>query len=304
MSTHFLSRSFVLIFLLFMMVGAQASELILQDYSSARVVFRSHQQVDEYRLALGSYRKTEGIWQPSRQQRLSGELTQLTLELPPNHSAESGFQFYSEQLQKYNRRELFSCRARDCGASNTWANNHFKIIQLYGLDQFQFYGAYEVMTESPTPYYVSIYSVQRGNKRVYVQVDILRSDKARVGMLAANPDTIVNLLDSNGFYVFPDPVTDNQNGTPELQINQVHLQALVTTLQRQPQWKIGLVGHDYHSADLAVQQQHSNHYATQLKVALVRQGIAAERINTYGLGGLAPAGRGDLSARVEVILLR
>lgn len=303
MSKYFLLRSVVLVSL-FMMADIHASELILENYASARVVFRSQQSVDEYRLALGSFRKTEGTWQPSRQQRLSGELAQLTLELPPNQSAEAGFQFYAEQLQQYNRRVLFSCRARDCGASNTWANNHFKIIQLYGLDQFQFYGAYEVMTESPTPYYVSIYAVQRGNKRVYVQLDILRSDKARVGMLAANPDTIISLLDGNGFYVFPDPVTDNKNGQPELQINSVHLQTLVTTLQRQPQWRVGLVGHDYHSGDLTVQQQHSRHYAEQLKNALVTQGISAQRMNAYGLGSLAPAGRGDLSARVEVILMR
>src|SRR5690606_41591530 len=99
MSKYFLLRSIVLISL-FMIADVHASALNLQNYSGARVMFRSQQSVDEYRLALGSFRKTEGTWQPSRQQRLSGELTQLTLELPPNHSVEAGLQFYAEQDRK------------------------------------------------------------------------------------------------------------------------------------------------------------------------------------------------------------
>lgn len=280
-----------------------ATELVLQEYPGARVVFRSQEQTEEYHLALGSFRKTEGSWQPERQQRLRGKLTRMTQELPETHSARAGFDFYLEQLKQLNRRELFSCSARDCGASNTWANNHFKIIQLYGLDQYQYYGAYEVMTESPTSYYVSIYAVQRGNKRVYVQVDILHSDKTRVGSLATNPDTVISLLQNNGFYVFPDPVTDNSAGSPHLKISPVHIQTLVAVMKRQPAWRIGLVGHDYHAANLAQQQQHSLGYAEQLKAALISEGVAAERITTHGLGSLAPAGRGDLSARVEVVLL-
>lgn len=283
--------------------SAYANDLNLREYPGARVVFRSQENVNDYRLALSSHRKIDGNWQPARQQWLSGRLTRFTQELPTTHTAQAGFEFYLEQLQQLNRRELFSCRARDCGTSNTWANNHFKIIQLYGLDQFQFYGAYEVMTESPTPYYVSVYAVQRGNKRVYVHVDILHSDKARTGTLATNPDTVIQLLESNGFYVFPDPVTDNSAGKPQLKISQAHIQTLVTVLNRQSSWQIGLVGHDYHAADLEGQQQHSRNYAEQLKKALTDQGIPAGRLTVYGLGSLAPAGRGDLSARVEIVLL-
>lgn len=283
-------------------VGVNAQQLMLKDYPDARVVFKSQERLSDYRLALGSYRKTQDAWQPVRQQRLSGQLTRYTLELPPNHSELAGFEFYREQLNDLRHRELFSCHARDCGASNTWANNHFKIIQLYGLDQYQHYAALEVLTDSPTPYYVSIYSVRRGNKRVYVQVDILHSDKARAGTFATNPNTLASILEGEGFYIFPGLVSD-QNGRPQLQINQEHVDTLVKVLEREAQWKIGLVGHDYHTADLARQQEHSRQYAEQLKAALVAQGVAVDRLTVFGLGSLAPAGRGDLSARVEVVLL-
>lgn len=276
---------------------------MLRDFPEARAMFRSRDTVSEYLLALSSYRKSEGIWQADRQQRLSGLLTRVTLELPQTHSAQEGFEFYQEQLKRLNHRVLFSCRARDCGTSNTWANNHFKIIQLYGLDQYQFYGAYEVVTDSPAPFYVTIYAVQRGNKRVYVQVDILHSDKSGRVALTANPETVIALLRSNGFYVYPGTVTDQGSGQPKLAIGADQLQTLTEVLQRQMSWRIGLVGHDYHSANIEQQQKYSQIYAEQLRDALIKSGISADRLQAYGLGGLAPAGRGDLSARVEVVLL-
>lgn len=278
-------------------------DLVLRDFPDARPIFRSRETTTEYWLALGSYKKNDGIWQAERQQHLSGLLTRVTLELPSNYSAQDGFEFYQEQLKSLNYRVLFSCRARDCGTSNTWANNHFKIIQLYGLDQYQFYGAYEVLTDSTAPFYVTLYAVQRGNKRVYVQLDILHSDKQSKDALITNPATLKDLLLTNGYYVYPGVITDQGTGTPELKITAEQVNNLVTVLHQQAAWRIGLVGHDYHAGTLEQQQKYALNYAEQLQKALIAQGIKTERLQSYGLGSLAPAGRGDLSARVEVVLL-
>lgn len=277
--------------------------LQLEDYHGARAMFRSQERTEEYSLALGSYRKIEGIWQSEREQRLSGVLTRVTYELPENHTAEAGFEFYLSRLQAMDKRELFSCKARSCGASNAWANNHFKILQLYGQDQNQFYAAYEVNRPGSSPAYVSLYAVQRGNKRVYVQVDILNSDKVGDDVVATNPQTLINVLQSKGYYVFPDVVVDGADGKPSLQSGEKHLTSLVRVLQQHPAWRIALTGHDYHGKNLAEQQQYSLTYANQLKAALVAKGVNAARIETHGLGSLAPAGRSGMGGRVEVVLL-
>lgn len=279
------------------------AELSFKHYPEARVMFSSRETTSDYVLALGIYKKSEGSWLPERSRRLSGQLQRFTLELPTNHSAEAGFDFYRQQLQQLNRRELFSCRARACGTSNAWANNHFKILQLYGLDQFQQFAVYEVSSETAATYYVTIYSVQRGNRRVYVQLDILQSDKDSAGVIAATPDTLIRLLESRGFYLYPDVIVDTDSGAAQLKLSETHLQTLVSVLQRKPEWKLALVGHDYHAMSLAAQQKASLVYAEQLQQALQAAGIAADRLSVHGLGGLAPAGRGDLSARVEVVLL-
>jgi hypothetical protein len=278
-----------------------AADLPVQNYHNARVIFQSNAKTDEYVLALGSYKKIAGSWRVDRQQRLGGTLARFTLELPEGHSANNGFDFYLDQLQNFNFRELFHCKSRDCGTSNSWANTHFKIQQLYGLDQFQQYGAYEVTTADDKPFYVALYAVQRGNKRVYLQLDILHVDKVIELGIASSPESIIKSLDTSGYYVFPDLVAEDVRGNTNIQIKQAHLQALVDVLTEQTNWKIALVGHDYAPIPFVQQQKDSRLYAEQLKAALQDKGIAAGRIEIYGIGSLAPAGRGDRSARVEVV---
>lgn len=279
-----------------------ADQLQFQSYHNARIVFETHVQTDEYVLALGSYKKVSGSWRLDRQQRLGGSLDRYTLELPEGHSAENGFDFYLDQLQSFNFRELFHCKSRDCGTSNSWANNHFKILQLYGLDQFQFYGAYEITTADDKPFYVSLYAVQRGNKRVYIQVDVLHIDKIIELGIASSPESIIKSIETSGYYVFPDLVVKDVKGSTRIQIRPAHLQALIDVLTQKANWKVALVGHDYTATVIAQQQKESLAHAEQLKAALAEKGVATARITTYGLGSLAPAGRGDRAARVEVVL--
>jgi hypothetical protein len=293
---------FISSLLFFLVVGSvSAAVLPVENYPNARVVFESNAKTDEYVLGLGRYTKTGGSWRADRQQRLSGNLTRYTLELPAGHNANAGFGFYLEQLQNFNIRELFHCAGRSCGTSNSWANNHFKIQLLYGLDQFQQYGAYEVITADAKPFYVALYAVQRGNKRVYLQLDVLHVDKVIALGLASSSESIIKSLDVNGYYVFPDMVIDDAKSGASIQIKPAHLQALVDVLTELTDLSVALVGHDYAGASLAQQLKDSERYAQQLKVALQEKGVAPALLTTHGVGSLAPAGRGDRSARVEVV---
>jgi len=280
---------------------AQAADLKLQPYPNSREVFHTGTQESDFLLALGSYKKIDSSWVVDRSQHLSGSLERTTFELPADHNAETGFAFFKEQLDKYNLRELFHCRARDCGTSNSWANNHFKIIQLYGLDQYQFYGAYEITNADEKPFYVVLYSVMRGNKRAYVQLEILHVNKINEFGVASSPETLNKLLNTNGYFVFPDFVSKDSTGSLHLQVKQAHIQALVSLLALQPKLNLALVGHDYSLVNLAQQQTESKKNADQIKAALVSAGVDGKRLQTFGVGSLAPAGRGDRSARVEVV---
>jgi hypothetical protein len=275
--------------------------LSLQPYPNARELMHSAVSSNDYLLALGSYKKVDGNWVVDRFQHLSGNLERLTFELPANTSAEQGFNFYKEQLEKYNVRELFYCKARDCGTSNSWANNHFKIVQLYGLDQHQFYAAYEITNVDKMPYYLEIYAVVRGNKRAYVHLDMLHVDKVDDFGVASSPETLLKLLSNNSYYVFPELVVKDSQEKLVLQLKKAHVQALAELLRLQPSMTIVLVGHDYSPVDLELQQQASKAYAEQIKSTLVAEGVDPKRLRTFGIGSLAPAGKGDRQARVEVV---
>lgn len=282
-------------------IPAFANELELEAYPAARIIFQTTAKTDDYTLALSSYKKIAGNWLLDRSQRLKGELYRFTVELPVGHSAKNGFDFYVDQLNTHNIRELFYCKARDCGTSNSWANNHFKVQQLYGLDQYQQYAAYEVTPPDGKPIYVSLYAVQRGNKRVYLQIETLSVDQVLELGVASSLESIIKALTNNGYYVFPDLVADDAQGNSSIQIKSVHIDALVDVLTQKKDWKLALVGHDYAQTKLSQQQAASTGYAEQVKAALLEKGIDKARIKVYGLGGLAPAGRGDRVARVEIV---
>lgn len=287
--------------LFFFSFQSYAATLNFQAYPGAREIVQKEIQAAGYLLALGAYRKVDSNWLPDRAQHLSGTLTRSTFELPADNNAEAGFTFFKSQLDKYSLRELFYCKARDCGTSNSWANNHFKVIQLYGLDQHQFYGAYEVTNADEKPSYVAIYAVMRGNKRAYVQLDVLHVKTANENGVASSPQTLSKLLDTNGYFVFPDFVSKDEQGGSRLKVKQGHIQALAGLIAAQPNLVLALVGHDYSDNSIEAQQLESKKNAEQIKSALVIAGVDPKRLQVYGLGSLAPAGRGDRSARVEVV---
>lgn len=285
-----------------------AADLSITHYPHARIVFQSSEMNDDYLLALGSYKKIAGLWRLDRQQRLEGQLTRYTIEMPNGHSASQGFEFYLNQIKQASRRELFYCEGRDCGTSNSWANNHFKVLQLFGLDQFQRYGAYEVTSAQGGTYYVSLYAVQRGNKRVYLQLDILFAGSSvdagldvPAGDISSTLESIRRALDAAGYFVFPAPVAADDAGELRLRIKPEQLAVWVELLSGDRDMVLAIVGHDYAPSSLAIQQQHALNYAEQLKAALVKAGVSENRLLTYGLGGLAPAGRGGAVARVELV---
>ena len=68
---------------------------------------------------------------------------------------------------------LFSCEGRDCGRSNSWANQVFGQAGLYGPDGNQFY----IATDREGRL-VSVYVIERGNRRIYAHVEVLQPEQA------------------------------------------------------------------------------------------------------------------------------
>ncbi|WP_286806852.1 MULTISPECIES: DUF4892 domain-containing protein [unclassified Marinimicrobium] len=283
--------------------GTQVPEFLgLEDFPEARVMMREYRPDQTYVLALSTFKKVGGTWSAEREQRVQGNVLRRTLELPSGFSAREGFRFYEEQLISGRARELFACEERECGGSINWANNHFNVIQLYGLDQFQYYSVYEVVRDD-TVYYASLYSVRRGNRRVYVQLDLVQMPEVDRPALTLSPAVLGERLREAGYFVLPgfDVVGSAQDW--RVSVSESAIDALATLLRQESGWVVALVGHDYGADSLEAQQSQSLHYAEQVREKLKAQGVSEQRIPVFGLGSLSPAGKGERSARVEVVRL-
>ncbi|MBX3706842.1 MAG: DUF4892 domain-containing protein [Pseudomonadales bacterium] len=102
---------------------------------------------------------------------------------------------------------LFRCGGRDCGRSNEWANQVFGKAILYGPDGNQHYIAWEWQGRL-----ISVYVIERGNRRVYAHLQVLEpADAAALGAHAL----LARRLLGQGWAVIDGVVPDVGGALPE-----------------------------------------------------------------------------------------
>lgn len=141
----------------------------LSVFPGAKVIASTDFEAAYYRLALGPQKKINNVWRAEQSNNYRGQLRRLTQELPAEFTRAEVLSYYEDALSLANTARLYDCSGRDCGSSNSWANSHFNIKQLYGLDQAQNYRAYKVSESELLVFYL----VRRGNKRLYMQIEQL-----------------------------------------------------------------------------------------------------------------------------------
>ncbi|WP_188151157.1 DUF4892 domain-containing protein [Teredinibacter waterburyi] len=263
-------------------------------FAEHRAIFQSEQTNSTYRLVLSAPKKINNEWVNDRAELLRGDLRRATVELV----GQDNFQKVVDQLEAYGSsgRAIYSCTGLDCGSSNAWANEIFNVKQLYGLDQYQYYAVWELANPQANGIAVA-YLVQRGNKRLYLQLEFVKLRGDQLDTLEADPSTILMQLQDKKYYVLTIPRFDG----PNMKLDR-HVQALANTLKRKPSLSVVLVGHDYGLGSLQQRLDRSQAYAEALKEALVGLGIKADRLTVKGLGPLTPQGK-TRSWRLEVVVL-
>ena len=151
--------------------GSYANYLEAQVFSGARLVAETPAaQANELvavQVALSPVEKVGRDVRIEYALELSAMRTKKTYELPKDSSVDEVIDFYARTLTGT---RLFRCRGRDCGRSNVWANNFFGEAVLYGPNIHQRYLVVQKDAEL-----ITVYVAQRGNRRVYVHTQVLRS---------------------------------------------------------------------------------------------------------------------------------
>lgn len=168
-------RALVGFIVLWVFQFAYAEELISTDvplYRGAEIVQQEILTDVEWYLSLAKYRKINGVWQFSKALDLHGNVTKTTYLIQTHDLYQSIANFYQRWSKQGQLQLLFDCKNRSCGSSNEWANGHFKVRNLYGLEGKQRYWALKTATG-----YIAMYLVERGNGKVYLQVEEFKIPK-------------------------------------------------------------------------------------------------------------------------------
>ena len=157
-------------FLLTTIIPMTATALDLQPYPAASVSLRVDEQRSNHPIVSSPMKKVNSVVLADEMQRLDGHLERRVYQLPSGHESDDGYQFFIQQLKARNVDPLFSCDSFGCGDSNFWANNIFRVSTLYGMSREQHYFLGRKVRPEEVVYY-TVYSVKRGNRRVYTLVD-------------------------------------------------------------------------------------------------------------------------------------
>jgi outer membrane protein OmpA-like peptidoglycan-associated protein len=271
---------------------------LFQRYAQSKIV--GYQRLDtlDYLLALDAPKTVNGVMTLDYSERLTGDLTRITYRAPDDYSSKEMFKHFTSQLNQWPHKVLFECHARECGDSSQWANQILNIRELYGPDGYQHYLAAQIEAQQGSVFVV-LYSVKRGNKRVYTQLDVLQPTAGSFRQLSVNPKTILAQLLQQGVVTLPTLEFDDKDKLTS--DTGASLASVIAALQKNTRLKLYVVGHLREKQTLDVLQQRSLTQAQSVVELLVKKGINSERLSAQGVGPLAPIEKFSSDRRITLV---
>lgn len=269
--------------------GASESDFF-KRYPRSKIDDFKVEETADYLLALAAPKTVNAVMRLDYSERLAGMLTRITYRAPDNESSKQVFDHFRSQINNLSYRLLFECNGRECGDSNEWANRIFEISKLYGPDRYQHYLAAQLNTKSG-PVFVALYTIQRGNKRVYTQLDLLVPENGSMLEAVVNPDTILSILKSDGVFNLRNLAFDKNDALTD--DGAKRLTAVASALSKNSRMQLYVVGHIAGSGTLDELKQRSLTRAQSIVQMLTAQGISGDRLSAQGVGPLAPIRQGS-----------
>jgi hypothetical protein len=236
-------------------------------------------------FALGRVDRSRREVRVEHEVRASATREWATYEMPRGIPPEEVINHYLAELSI---EPLFTCRGRDCGRSNLWANDIFNLATLYGPDANQFYFAGELGDAL-----VALYVIERGNKRVYAHLEVLRPEQEVALDLNAE---VLQQLAGEGLARIEGITPDRRGGLDDTALDRLReLSAGMGIFEDQTLY---LVCHLYGQESAAVLIDRSTECAERAVQALRLDG--GPELVPFGAGPLLP--RVGETSRLELIL--
>jgi len=285
---------------------AGADHPLLMRFPDSEIVEYDRTNELNHQLVLGTLQRTRGEVVPESAERLKGRVTRIVYAIPSDYQVSDVREFFAQQLRERGDSILFSCEGRACGSSNYWANDIFKRRILYGPERNQYYLAARSNTALENDPFLALYLITRANKRLYAYVEIIESEIAVAPQALVNEGLLAATLREKGSVVLPWVQFNTADGGEEELDDPSALDYLVRLLRTDPEIRVYLVSHlsgPERSLESLLEQ--SEKRAQLINAVLLEKGIESGRIETAGVGPLAPScALSDCSDRIELVLIQ
>ena len=225
--------------------------------------------------------------------RVSGPVHRVTYRIPDGEGLDDIAAHYREILDAGGPGIVFECEGPDCGRSTIWAHDVFGIPILVAPNRSQRFLAAPMMIDGVAKL-VSVYAVQRGNRRLYAHVEVVLPGEE---VVFDSNRTLAETLARTGSAVIDGVAPDAVGALTEEDI--ARIEAVAATLGAFTRETIHVVCHLYGSAPVDELKQASERCASTAAEVLARVGGVATEAS--GLGPLGPR-EGLAEARVELVL--
>lgn len=290
---------------------------LIDGYPDSEIIERELQRDINYRIVLGALERIRGEVIPEASERLRGDVTRITYEVSQEFSGQDVYDFFQEQLTARNYERLFSCEGRECGSSNYWANDIFRNRILYGPERNQYFMAFRANSGLESDPYFSLYIITRVNRKIYAYLEIVepagtqeQEQIAAVAEIEESPQAeqaasvavsdLLQRLRQQGSVVLPGLSFESNDRLAA----SVDVGPLVTLLNGDASLSVYVVAHlQQDGQSLQELTRRSAARANSLRQALIAAGIEAQRLESAGVGPLAPyCTQENCAERVEFVL--
>ncbi|MCP5160414.1 MAG: DUF4892 domain-containing protein [Hahellaceae bacterium] len=246
----------------------------------------------DYRVVTSPARKINNSLRVSSEIRADVTGTARRVLIDEGHEALTVFKHYQSVLQTQGGKLIFECHSRDCGQSNSWANDVFRQARLYGRDADQHYMV-SVKRAGSNAQLDIVYVVERGNRQVLAYIQ-------RLTTKAASVQEYLPTGSGNGLFVI-DQLAHDLSFVPD----PTTISEIIQFAEKEPLLHLYIIGHridDYETVAGALAD--SDQAAQIVADLLVRKGIDRNRVHSFGFGPLAPVNvEGRTGNRIEVQFL-
>ena len=272
--------------------GSEDTDLFERFPRSWIVDYEATNESRSYTFVIGPVEKIRREVRIEDVARVDGKLTQITYRLPDGTRLDEAIAHTQAQLDSKGWQGVFTCNGRDCGRSAVWANDVFRVASLASPNSSQFYAASVVRAGDDTRL-LSAYVVQRGNRRVYIHMDLVESV---TGLALTTNEAVPEQLARSGIAVIESVVPRDDGTIPADGMEKID--AVAAALNRFD--TVYAVCHVYGSKQPEALLEASTRCAAVVAERLVEQGVDAL---PFGAGPFAP--RDTLAVpRVELVVPR